>query len=132
MLWKLIIVAVLCLCVYAWRFSGRTTYGASASIRITRGLDAAGPDTSEAERLLSQSRFAELRTIVERSVAEYPQSAAAHYNLGVACEAENDLVTAKEHYAEALRHDPNHEKAKEALAWLGRVERHRTAAGARP
>ena len=130
MLWKLTVFAVLCLCLCAWWYFKQPIYQAPASISIVRRLDAAGPHNQEAERLLSQSRFAELRTILERSIAEYPTSPAAHYNLGVACEAENDLIAAKEQYAEALRHDPSHEKATEALAWLGRVERYKAAADA--
>jgi predicted Zn-dependent protease len=88
-----------------------------------RSLDETGPHASDAKQLMSQRQFVELRSILGRSVVEFPTSAAAYYNLGVACEAEGDEGAAREHYAEALRHDARHEKAKEALEWLARVER---------
>ncbi len=118
MLWGLVAaVTVAALCVVAWRIAKRPVYEASTSIRLVRVLDATGPGAAEATRLLNESKLAELRTMLARSVDEHRTSAAAQYNLGVACEADGDLVEAREHYSEALRLDPKHQDALKALDW---------------
>lgn len=46
----------------------------------------------------------------------------AWYNLGVAYELAGDADTARERYSRALKHDPEHTRAKEALALLSSEE----------
>jgi tetratricopeptide (TPR) repeat protein len=43
----------------------------------------------------------------EAAVQEKPDSGPAHYNLGVAREAEGELERAQEHYKKAARIDPD-------------------------
>ncbi len=59
------------------------------------------------------------RKTLEKAVLEDPESAAAHYNLGTAYERLKRPRDAEREYREALKLDPRHERAKEALERLG-------------
>lgn len=58
-------------------------------------------------------------TLLMENVAAYPQRVGAHFELGRAFDAAGDPAKARKAYEEALRIDPEHERAQRALAALG-------------
>ena len=53
----------------------------------------------------------------EQALRIRPGQADAHNSLGIASAMQGDLDAAIQHFTEALRLDPNHEKAKKNLAY---------------
>ena len=64
----------------------------------------------------------------EQAVAQHPEGASAHYNLGTALAGNGSLDAAEESFTRALRHDPRYAEAHNSLGVvLGRLGRHEDA-----
>jgi tetratricopeptide (TPR) repeat protein len=71
-------------------------------------------------QVLKMGEVATAIALLTENVAAYPERVGAHFELGRAFDAAGDPAKARKAYGEALDIDPEHERAKRALAALGK------------